>query len=422
MSGLQSRLARGAALTILAIIAGCDLPKLGQPSLTPYERYARGLTANGLDSTAIGRDWLLASDSAMRAPLRATLPMREAGFYSRAEARAVAFRLSLTDGQRLDVSVQQEGQPARLFVDLFEQPNDTIPRFEHRAGATTDSVGAGGLLRIAYEVRSTGTYLLRIQPELLRDGRYQVAASIGPQLAFPVDGQGNRAVQSFFGAARDAGRREHHGIDIFAPRGTPALAATDGLVRSTSPNNLGGNVVWLSDVRRGQTMYYAHLDSQVVSPGQSVRVGDTLGFVGNTGNARTTKPHLHFAIYRRSYGPVDPYPFIRIVSARAPVIAADTSRLGYVAALTTPRTVLRRAPNGSADSVGALARATRVYVMGAQGRWFRVQLTDGRNGYVAMGSVGPSLSRTMRYGLTGVADGTSSLRVPSSATLRPVAP
>ncbi len=420
---IPRRLLRLTAAAVIAMAASCDLPKFGEPPLTAYERYARGLTANGLDSTAIGRDWLLASDSALRAPLRASLPMREAGFYSRAEARAVAFRLSLTDGQRLQATVKQEGQSTRLFVDLFEQPTDTLPVFVHRVGATySDSVAADGPLSIVYEVRRSGTYLLRIQPELLRDGRYEVEVSTGPQLAFPVQGHGNRAVMSFFGAARDAGRREHHGIDIFAPRGTAALAAADGQVRSTRPNNLGGNVVWLSDVRRGQTLYYAHLDSHVVTQGQSVRAGDTLGFVGNTGNARTTKPHLHFAIYRSSHGPVDPYPFIRLVSSRAPAIGADTSRLGSVAAIATPRTVLRYGPSGAADTVEALARETRVYLMGAQGQWLRVQLTDGRTGYVAMRSVGASLSTTMRYGLAGEPAAASSLRMPSAASLRPVAP
>ena len=59
-----------------------------------------------------------------------------------------------------------------------------------------------------------------------------------------------------------------------------------------------------------RTLYYAHLDRREVSPGARVRPGDVVGFVGNTGNARATAPHLHFGIYRPGSGAVDPLPFI----------------------------------------------------------------------------------------------------------------
>jgi murein DD-endopeptidase MepM/ murein hydrolase activator NlpD len=75
-------------------------------------------------------------------------------------------------------------------------------------------------------------------------------------------------------------------------------------------NRLGGNVVWVWDAERGQALYYAHLDRQDVSAGSRVHAGDVLGRVGNTGNARTTPPHLHFGIYRPIEGAIDPLPFI----------------------------------------------------------------------------------------------------------------
>jgi murein DD-endopeptidase MepM/ murein hydrolase activator NlpD len=56
--------------------------------------------------------------------------------------------------------------------------------------------------------------------------------------------------------------------------------------------------------------YYAHLDRQAVTPGQRVNAGDLVGWVGNTGNARTTPPHLHFGVYLAAAGAVDPLPFI----------------------------------------------------------------------------------------------------------------
>jgi hypothetical protein len=254
-------------------------------------------------------------------------------------------------------------------------------------GVPQDSIAEGvadGTMTFSldHEARRAATYVVRVQPELLRDGRFEVLAAVGPILAFPVEGRGNGAVQSFFGAEREAGRRVHHGIDIFAPRGTPVLAATDGIVRSVSPNNLGGNVVWLSDPARGQSLYYAHLDTQVVQAGQRVRLGDTLGFVGNTGNARTTRPHLHFGIYRRGEGPVDPFPWVRRVIARPPALVADTKRLGAPGRTTRPTTVVLNAPSPRGDTLRRVPRDTPVQIVGAAGTWYRVELEDGVAGYV----------------------------------------
>jgi len=414
--------ARRAALAAaaLSLLAACNprdvVRELRAPPATEHERYARALTDAGLSESALGRDWLLASDSALRAPLQAVLPLRESGFYSRAEARAIAYRVALTGGQRLVLSLRAEGLPAQLFLDLFEQVGDSVPRFEHRASARpqpgTDGAGterpaaaasregdaamraapplAGGaaVLSRAYEAERTGSYVLRLQPELLRDGRFELLVRTEPILAFPVEGRDDGAVQSFFGANRDAGRRSHHGIDIFAPRGTPVVAATDGVVRSTSPNELGGNVVWLSDARRRQTLYYAHLDRHAVSPGQVVRAGDTLGFVGNTGNARTTPPHLHFGIYRRGEGAVDPWPWVRRERSAYPRLAADPSRLGTRGRTLAANASLLVAPSVRGDTVRRIARNTPLQLVGAAGAWYRVQLPDGVAGYLPARTVG----------------------------------
>jgi len=225
-------------------------------------------------------------------------------------------------------------------------------------------------------------YVLRVQPELLRSGGYNVTASAEPSLAFPVSGRDGRAVKSFFGADRDAGARRHHGIDIFAPRGTPVLAAARGVVRSISPNNLGGNLVWLSDYDRGQTLYYAHLDRHNVTAGQQVEIGDTLGFVGNTGNARTTAPHLHFGVYRRGQGPLDPYPFVYRSDARPPAIVADTSEIGTLAR-SRAKAPLLASLERQPPTLTTIDAGTPLQIDAAVGGWFRVRLPDGTAGYVA---------------------------------------
>lgn len=373
-----------AAITALttACSASGGVRSMGHDDRTAHERYGSALRDAGLDSTALGREWLASADSALQSPYALALPAREVGAYTRDEARAVAWSITLRDGERLRVSVRADGPRARLYLDLFERSSDSVPVLAHRASGT-EAVAPGSMattLTLEQEARHTGTYVLRLQPELLREGRYTLEARVEPILAFPVEGRGNAAIQSLFGVDRDGGRRAHHGIDIFAPRGTPALAATDGVVRSISPNTLGGNVVWLADEQRNQVLYYAHLDRHHVTAGQRVRQGDTVGFVGNTGNARTTAPHLHFGIYRRPEGPVDPLRYVRLVIERPRAVTADTSALGRPAVARRGALVLRETP--VSPPLGAVRGRDSVRVMGAAGDAYRVQRTDGTSGYV----------------------------------------
>jgi murein DD-endopeptidase MepM/ murein hydrolase activator NlpD len=376
---------RPLSLLALAVLAsGCTRVREGvrdvvERPLTPHARYARSLERAGLEGTALGREWLAAADTVLRAAHAVTLPHREAGAYVRDEARAVGWRVALRDGERLVARVRTQGERGTLYVDAFEVEGDSVPAFTHRASATPDS--ATGELVLRLEAERSAAHVIRLQPELLRAGRYEVELRIEPTLAFPVPAVGPGAVQSFWGAARDGGARSHEGIDIFAPRGTPVVAAAEGTVRSTSPNRLGGNVVWLADGTRGQSLYYAHLDRVIATPGQRVGVGDTLGFVGNTGNAASTRPHLHFGIYRGGVGAVDPWPFVRPVRGEAPVVRADTTVLGARAELRRAAAV-RTAPDDDAAVVGRGAARAPVRVVGAAGRWHRVQLADGTAGYV----------------------------------------
>jgi len=375
-------------LVLLLAVAACKGERPGgveREAATGHERYARALIAAGLDSTALGREWLAASDSALRTPFRATLPLREVGVYVRSEARAVTYHTALRDGQRLVVHLRSEGLPAQIYTDLFEITSDTLAPFAHRATASRDSITGG--LTLQYEADRDGEFVLRLQPELLRDGRFELIVRAQPTLAFPVEGRGNGAIQSLFGVARDGGLRSHHGIDIFAPRGTPVVAATDGYVRSTAPNTLGGNVIWLSDERRRQTLYYAHLDTVLVRTGQNVAVGDTLGLVGNTGNARTTPPHLHFGIYRRGRGPIDPLVHVRRIASDLPALRADTQHLGTHRTTRVAGATLRAGNSARGERLRDLPRGAPLQIMAANASWYRVQFDDGTSGYLAATAV-----------------------------------
>ncbi|WP_102125533.1 M23 family metallopeptidase [Deinococcus planocerae] len=112
-----------------------------------------------------------------------------------------------------------------------------------------------------------------------------------------------------WGAARSEGRR-HEGVDIFAPRGTPIRATTRGVVLGVGENRLGGRTVMILGPG-GQRHYYAHLDRYAdLREGQWVEAGDVVGYVGDSGNARGTPPHLHYGIYTAG-GAINPYPFLQ---------------------------------------------------------------------------------------------------------------
>lgn len=109
----------------------------------------------------------------------------------------------------------------------------------------------------------------------------------------------------------------HEAIDIMEPRGTPVEAAVSGVIRKLFLSKPGGNTIYEFDEAGVYCYYYAHLDRYAngMREGMQVQVGDTIGFVGSTGNADARAPHLHFAVFE--LGPekqwwrgkaVNPYP------------------------------------------------------------------------------------------------------------------
>lgn len=131
----------------------------------------------------------------------------------------------------------------------------------------------------------------------------------------PVRGVSRERLSDTWQAARSGGRK-HEGIDIFAARGTPVHSATEGIVMRVGTNRLGGQVVWVLGPG-GQRHYYAHLDRFAdVARGLRVRPGTVIGYVGTTGNAAGTPPHLHYGIYDAG-GAINPYPVLRIAETSA---------------------------------------------------------------------------------------------------------
>lgn len=130
------------------------------------------------------------------------------------------------------------------------------------------------------------------------------------KLAMPVQDVSTKQVANTWHAPRD-GSRLHEGQDIFAPYGTPVLSATEGYVTNIGENPLGGQTVSVIGAG-GRTYYYAHLEDYAphLAEGDYVTTQTVLGYVGTTGNAAGTPPHLHFGVYESTRGAINPLPLL----------------------------------------------------------------------------------------------------------------
>lgn len=356
---------------LFIFIAGCKTGKgiFGAKSL--HEQYGQKLKDAGLQETALGRQWFAAAERALQSPHTITLPYKEMGYFPADKPRAMGLRFAGKRGEKLLFSLDKN--PATtftLYIELWKVNEGSQPSLIASLDSTKTS--------FEQDVNRDENYILRLQPELLKSGDYTLSVSVGPSLDFPVPGG---RVGSVWGDDRDAGARSHEGIDIFAPKRTPAIAAADGTVSSVREGGIGGKVVFMRPAGKDYTLYYAHLDEQLVQNGQRVKAGDTLGLVGNTGNARTTPPHLHFGIYAVG-GAINPFPFVNPTVKRPANVTSDKERL-----LNPLRSTTQIKTDNRAYSSNAI-----VFPLAATAKTFRVELPDGTVAEVASSSLQPVTS------------------------------
>lgn len=363
-------------LILLVLLNACSTSGPGIfGKKTPHEQYGQKITAAGLKSTALGRAWFEAAETSLRQPLLINVPYKETGYFEQETPEAVGLQFPAKRGEKISIILDKKPAIAfAIYLDFWEVPINTDGKLKFlEAGDTT-------MNPLVYEIRKDGNYLLRIQPELLRKGEYTVEIRSGPSLAYPIQAPGSNHIKSFWGADRDGGSRSHEGIDLFAARRTPVIASAPGTVTRVNENNLGGKVVWLRPAGKDFTLYYAHLDTQLVDDGQQVNLGDTLGLMGNTGNARSTSPHLHFGIYA-SGGAVDPLPFVNPVIKIAPVINVSLEILGKIVRSTNKAKLFPIADIGDAQGI-SLETNTVIKIEAATRDWYKVSLPDGFKGFV----------------------------------------
>lgn len=323
-ANLYSLPVRYITLTLLVVISGAlgavllnwepersiESPENSQNPATTWTDYLAILNSAPLKESRISSRWREASEHATRHALPIEPPYREAVAIGEDEEWAIGLRVGLDRGQDLVLSV--EGVGARvgetLFIDLLEVEGRYGGFGTPVFGSRTHTTGKGEAVR--FTAPRDGEYLVRLQTQPLRPVSFNLEATVAPSYVFPVDGAAPTDIWSVFGDPRGGGRRIHHGIDIFAPRGTILRAATDAYVARVGTRSLGGKIVTLYDQRRDIYLYYAHLDDWLVEEGSFVRAGDPVGRVGNTGNARYTPPHLHIGLYDGWWSrPIDPWNF-----------------------------------------------------------------------------------------------------------------
>lgn len=371
-------------VTLLLVLTVSSCSTSGPSGLfgkkSPHQQYGDKLKDAGLAETALGKKWFEAASRSLQSPLTVALPYKETGYFPADEPKAVGLIFTGKRGEKINISLSTKPDTGfAVYMDLWEAATaaDAKPSYIMSADTATQS--------ISYEVDKEQKYLLRVQPELLKGGEYTVSIGTGPSLAFPVSPKVKSNIGSFWGAGRDGGSRSHEGIDIFAPKRSELVAAANGVITRVNTNNLGGKVIFLRPDNKNYTLYYAHLDEQLVQPGQQVKAGDVIGLVGNTGNARTTSPHLHFGIYTNS-GAIDPLPFVNQSVNKPEAITASLKNLNKQVRNSGPEK-LYKAPTTRSETLITLQKNTLLRVEAATSRWYKVTLPNGTNGFISAASV-----------------------------------
>jgi len=196
-------------------------------------------------------------------------------------------------------------EPAALTLAVEGAPMTQLPQ---ALPPTPGAAPADGLPAVAAVGPPDAPATPRMYAEPVADLRAR-------RLEVPVLGTGRDTLRPMFDERRGAARA-HEAIDILAPTGTPVVAVEDGTIAKLFLSDAGGITIYLFDPTVRYAYYYAHLDAYApgLTDGAVVSRGQTLGYVGVSGNAPKNTPHLHFAIFELTDDkrwwqgtPIDPF-------------------------------------------------------------------------------------------------------------------
>ncbi len=199
------------SLLILAILAGCSQINKASDFIanpTAKQKYQRDFDI----SDELYALWESQADSALQDSISIDLPYSEQGKFKPRESPVYAYEISLKPGEILEVETQTDSVKNLVFIDLFQQKNDSV--FENIQSSKFQKN------QLVFEPEEKGTYKLLIQPEIEAHTAFSFHIKKRPAYIFPVAATRNEAIQSYWGAAREGGARSHEGIDIFADRGS----------------------------------------------------------------------------------------------------------------------------------------------------------------------------------------------------------
>ena len=168
---------------------------------TPHEEYEKKIKDKSLHGTALSEAWLKKAAIALSNPLDVSLPYSETGYFADERANGVGLRFKAKRGQKLTISITKKPSAKfSMYVDLWQPypaSENKIPKFLLAA----DTIN----LSMEYTVNEDTAFIVRIQPELLKEGEYSLTISAGPSLAFPIPKNIKSSIISFWGAGRDKG-------------------------------------------------------------------------------------------------------------------------------------------------------------------------------------------------------------------------
>ena len=335
-------------------------------------------------------DWRWQARRSLNNPLPILLPYSERWLVLPDTSQAVTFTVLAEQGRILDIRTQRESTAqGGLVIEIFDlETGDVLPVAS--IGPSED--------QLRWPVSNTSTYRVRVQSMPGTLGAFALALDERFALEFPVDTDAADPVRSFFGMPRDGGLRAHHGIDVFAPRHTPVIAAADGYVSRVGTSPRGGLHIWqrVNDESGASlgTLYYAHLEDIFVTAGTWVDRGTPIGTVGNSGNAISTPPHLHFGLYQRFKGPLDPLPLTGL--SQRPLVPMSNGHHWPVWVSINRESVNVRAGPGIEHAVKAtVGRGEIVAVEAATDGWLRIRTGEGERGFLSDALVGTLQDQTL---------------------------
>lgn len=346
---------------------------------TDREKYeGRIRTGGGINSPAV-KAWLAAGDYVLNYPLGINNNYSETGTFTTNNSGAHGIFTVLKRGMKLSVSlVRKEPLTTRVYMDLWRGGDSITGQPRQLIGAADTATNV-----MEYIAYNDEKLIIRFQKEIGNTGSYQFSLQTGPAFAFPIRSDVKSNIGSLWGEPRDGGARRHEGIDIFGPRRAAVVAVADGVISEVSNNPIGGKVIFLRPRGSKIRVYYAHLDEQLVQEDKQVSAGEVIGLMGNTGNAITTVPHLHFGIYNNAGGAIDPLLFVKPVKnipKKLLAVPAKTDMLTVKNAMVYNNILLNTyyliLPKNSSVAIEAITE-----------NHYKIILPDGRKGYITKGDL-----------------------------------